>query len=105
MSATERRKGEEVASTPPLSMKELSQVLAKHYGLPPGKYDLRIEFQIGTGPVGPENDRLPGMVLGIKSIGLGRVQIESDSDAREPEPEAVVQKAQAAPRRKKTEKA
>lgn len=100
MSATERRKGEEAISTPSLSMKELSQVLAKHYGLAPGKYDLRIEFQVGTGPVGPENDRLPGMVLGIKSIGLGRVQIESDSGTREPEPE--VQKAKAAPRRKKT---
>jgi hypothetical protein len=81
-------------------MKELSQVLAKHYGLPEGTYDLRIEFQIGTGPVGPADDRLPGMVLGVKSIGLGRARITSGNQ------ESVDRKLESeqAPKRKRPTK-
>ena len=69
--STNRRKNDFAAINSPLSMKELTQVLVKHYGLPEGKYDLGIEFHIGTGPVGPSSEELvPGVILGVKSIGL-----------------------------------
>ena len=66
-----RRKTDFDAVPTPLSMKELTAVLVKHYGLKEGKYDLGIEFQIGTGPVGPyKEELLPGIILGVKSVGL-----------------------------------
>jgi hypothetical protein len=64
-------------------MKELTDVLVKHYNLPEGKYDLEVEFQIGTGPVGPnKNDLIPGVILGVKSIGIGTAQ-EVDEQSSE----------------------
>lgn len=75
MAGTKRRKSDFNPSMPPLSMKELTDVLVKHYNLPEGKYDLEVEFQIGTGPVGPNKDDLiPGVILGVKSIGIGTSQ-------------------------------
>lgn len=69
--STNRRKTDFDAVHPPLSIKELTAVLVKHYGLTEGKYDLGIEFQIGTGGVGPNPEELlPGVILGIKSVGL-----------------------------------
>jgi hypothetical protein len=66
---TKRRKDDFVAA--PLSMHELVEVLAKHYGVESDKFDLAVEFQIGTGPVGPDkNDPLPGVIFGIKSVAL-----------------------------------
>lgn len=66
---TKRRKDDYLAD--PLSIHELVDVLAKHYGVESAKFDLAVEFQIGTGPVGPDKrDPLPGVIFGIKSVAL-----------------------------------
>lgn len=58
---------------PPLSMRDLATVLVKHYEIHEGSYDLLIEFQIGTGHVGPDPANLaPGAMIGISKIGLAR---------------------------------
>lgn len=60
-----------VLSKPPLSMRDLASVLVKHYGLTEGIYDLVVEFQIGTGAVGPDKDNLvPGAMIGVSRVGL-----------------------------------
>ena len=56
---------------PPLSMRDLASVLVKHYELTAGTYDLMVEFQIGTGAVGPDKDNLvPGAMIGVSRVGL-----------------------------------
>lgn len=54
----------------PLSMRELAAVLVKHYGLHEGYYNLLVEFQIGTGPVGPPSSVTPGAIIGVSKVGL-----------------------------------
>ncbi len=52
-------------------MRDLASVLVKHYGLTEGIYDLVVEFQIGTGAVGPDKDSLmPGAMIGVSRVGL-----------------------------------
>ncbi|MDO9272317.1 MAG: hypothetical protein Q7T94_04805 [Rugosibacter sp.] len=59
------------SSNPSLSMRDLASVLVKHYGLTEGTYDLVVEFQIGTGAVGPDKDNLvPGAMIGVSRVGL-----------------------------------
>ena len=55
----------------PLSMRDLTAVLIKHYGIHGGRYDLLIEFQIGMGAVGPDPASLiPGAMIGVSKVGL-----------------------------------
>lgn len=55
----------------PLTMRDLAALLVKHYGIHEGQYDLVIEFQIGTGAVGPAPDALtPGAMIGVSKVGL-----------------------------------
>lgn len=55
----------------PLTLRELAEVLVKHYGIHEGNYDLALEFQIGVGQVGPEPEsQLPGAMISISRIGL-----------------------------------
>lgn len=55
----------------PLTLHELSAVLVKHYGLHEGSYGLWVEFMIGSGPVGPDKERLmPGAMIGVRRVGL-----------------------------------
>lgn len=57
----------------PLELKEIAEILVKHYGLHEGLYDLAIEFQIGVGPVGHGGEApLPGGIVAVKKIGLMR---------------------------------
>jgi hypothetical protein len=61
----------------PLQLKELTEMLIKHYGLKNGLYDLLIEFQIGLGGVASANGTdqlLPGAIVGISRIGLHKVE-------------------------------
>lgn len=52
-------------------MRDLTEVLIKHYGINEGSYDLAIEFQIGTGPVGKTADGLvPGAMIGVNKVGI-----------------------------------
>lgn len=56
---------------PPISIKDLTEVLVKHYGIHEGQYDLLVEFQIGTGAAGPTPDRVvPSAMIGIAGVGL-----------------------------------
>ena len=55
----------------PLSMRDLTTVLIKHYEIHKGRYDLLIEFQIGMGAVGPDPASLiPGAMIGVLRVGL-----------------------------------
>lgn len=56
---------------PPLSMRDLTTLLIKNYGIHEGWYDLLVEFQVGVGPVGPDPTSLtPGAMIGISKVGL-----------------------------------
>lgn len=55
----------------PLSVKDLTALLIKHYGIHDGNYDLLIEFQIGMGAFGPTPEmQAPGAMIGISKMGL-----------------------------------
>lgn len=55
----------------PLSLKEVAELLVKHYGFIEGKFDLMVEYQIGGGLIGPTPDqRVPGMMVGVSRLGL-----------------------------------
>jgi len=61
----------------PLPITEIAVLLIKHYGLHEGLFDVVIEFQIGTGLVGPSSElSVPGAMLGISKIGLSTAQIK-----------------------------
>lgn len=61
----------------PLPLNELGTLLAHHYGLTNGLYDLLIEYQIGSGNAGPDNAHLvPSVMVGAKSFGLIPVTIK-----------------------------
>lgn len=55
----------------PLPLQDLGPLLVKHYGLNEGLFDLMIEYQFGTGAVGPDKDHLvPGVMIGVARVGL-----------------------------------
>jgi hypothetical protein len=63
-------------SIDPLSMRQLTEVLIRHHGLTEGLFDLLVEFQIGTGAVGPDKDRLlPGAMIGLARVGLSPAKV------------------------------
>lgn len=66
------------AVDPVLSLRDLTELLIKHYGIHEGKYDLLMEFQIGTGMFGPTPDaKLPSAFVGVSKIGLMPASVES----------------------------
>nr|WP_320132342.1 hypothetical protein [uncultured Holophaga sp.] len=69
--ATERkaRKAKEI-ELKPISMSDVAKILAKHYGLKSGLYSLVVEFKIGTGMVGPKDEKVPGAMIGVSSLAL-----------------------------------
>jgi hypothetical protein len=61
----------------PLPLRELAEVLVKHYGLHEGSYDLLVELQVGLGGVGPDPLNLsPGAMIGVHRIGLQPAQAQ-----------------------------
>lgn len=79
--STNRRITDFSSAYPPLSIAELVELLAKHYKLASGQYDLGIEFHIGTGPVGPNTEELvPGVIIGVRSIGLTPSKVVASTD-------------------------
>jgi len=59
----------------PLSLRELGELLIKHYGYHDGLWDVAIEFQLAVGRIGPSPEStLPGAMLGVSRIGLARAQ-------------------------------
>lgn len=60
-----------VAAGTPLTMRELAELLVRHYGFHEGKYDLLLEYQFGVGAFGPTPETVnPGAMIGIAKIGL-----------------------------------
>lgn len=83
---------------PPLSMRDLTTVLIKHYGIHEGRYDLLIEFQIGMGAVGPDPASLnPGAMIGVSKVGLmpakGNAPTSVDAMLVNPAPPSVAAKS------------
>ena len=65
-----------------LKLKDLAEVLVKHYNLHEGLYAVSIEFQIAVGAVGPTPDvAVPGAMLGVSGVGL----VKADS----PSPQTI----------------
>lgn len=78
MQSNETREPPAGAVEPVLSMRDLTEILLRHYGIHEGRYDLLVEFQIGTGPIGSDPaNKIPGAVIGISKVGL-RVSSESN---------------------------
>ncbi len=53
-----------------LTLRDLAGALIKHYGLHEGYFELMVEFQVGTGGIGPEDARVPGAMIGLHRVGL-----------------------------------
>lgn len=60
-----------LAHVEPLTLKQLGELLVRHYKIKTGKYEVLVEFQFGAGAVGlqPEQ-KIPGLVIGVNRIGL-----------------------------------
>ncbi len=66
--------GSEAAAS--YELREIAELLVKQRGLHEGIYDLAIEFNIGVGSVGGDPSApLPGVVLGVKRIGLVKTSV------------------------------
>lgn len=58
-----------------LSLRELTEVLIRHFGYRDGLYALSVEFKIATGQVGPSAaDLLPGTIVGVSRVGLLKIE-------------------------------
>lgn len=71
--STETKKPElpRVPVEAPLSLGELAVLLVKHYDLSEGSFDLMLQYQFGTGAVGPDKEHLvPGVMIGVVQVGL-----------------------------------
>lgn len=61
-----------------LSLRDITVLLIKHYGFNEGKFELLIEFQVGTGMTGPiPGQPFLGAFVGVSKIGLVPATIES----------------------------
>lgn len=61
----------------PLGLRELTELLVRHYGLTSGKYILSAEFHVGAGMFGPDESKLgPGFAIGMSRIGLSKAPTE-----------------------------
>lgn len=75
MNSIEQKKIEDAAIAEvgaPLEMRQLAELLVKHYGLHEGLFNLVIEFKIGVGPVGKEPNTIPGATVGFAKVALAR---------------------------------
>lgn len=58
----------------PLSIKELTAALVKHYELREGLYDLYLEYQFAVGNFGPSASQVvPSAVVGLSKLGVTKV--------------------------------
>ena len=63
-------------SPQPLPLKEVAELLVKHYGLSEGLWELALEMQVGVGQFGATPDAaLPGAAFGVSRVGLARVAV------------------------------
>lgn len=56
----------------PVSLREITELLIKHYGLHEGHFDLLMEFQIGVGIISQQIEQQPSptAMVGISRLGL-----------------------------------
>lgn len=60
-------------TNPPIPLKELAEILIKHYGFHEGLYEVGVQFNIAVGAVGPDPTQVaPGAVVTVAGIGLSR---------------------------------
>lgn len=77
MSTTNEKISENASGSPEhmLDLRNLTELLIKHHDIHQGLYELRVEFQIGVGAVGPAPDKiLPGALFGVSRVGISPVQ-------------------------------
>lgn len=90
-----------------LDLKDITKILVQHFGLHEGKYDISIEFNIGVGAVGPnEQSRLPGAMIAVSRIGVMQANQDGPAtvNAAEVNPKAAAaKKASAKPKTKPKE--
>ena len=56
------------------SLEQLSTLLVKENRIHEGHYEPFFEFQFAAGAIGPnEQEILPGIMLGVKSVGIRKV--------------------------------
>lgn len=101
--------GQPVPVDQPLSMRDLTAALIKHYGIHEGRYDLMIEFQIGMGAVGPDPaSATPGAMIGVSRVGLvpakGDGPTSVDAALVNPAPSSIVSKPKHTAASKKSSK-
>lgn len=54
-----------------LSLAELTRLLVEHYGHHAGKFDLMLQYDVGSGAVGPDKENQgPGVMIGLRRVGL-----------------------------------
>lgn len=54
-----------------LTLKELTSLLIKNYGIKNGYYETSVRFGITVGGVnGPDNAPIPGVSIGVAAVGL-----------------------------------
>lgn len=67
MSSTESK----VANPEPIALKQVGELLVKHYGFHEGLWDVGVEIQAAIGQFGsPPTDVLPGAMFRIARLGL-----------------------------------
>lgn len=67
------------SSLEPLGLRELTEILIKHYGLSEGQFDLLVNFQVGAGIFGPTPQQSgPGLAVSVSQIGLAPAQNPND---------------------------
>ena len=55
----------------PLTLRELGEVLVRHYKIKEGHYDVLIQYQFGAGAFGPTPEQtVPGFAIGVQAVGL-----------------------------------
>ena len=54
----------------PIGLKELAEILIKHHGVKEGLYEVSPEIAIVAGGVNFPGEKIPGVVLGIRSVKL-----------------------------------
>ena len=61
-----------------LPLRQVTEILIKHYDLHEGLYELSFEFQIAVGGVRPSPETvLPGAMIGISGIGISKSDKEN----------------------------
>jgi hypothetical protein len=56
-----------------LTLREIGKLLLEKFDIHEGLFDMKVDFQIASGPMGPNPSELvPGLVIAISKVGLLR---------------------------------